>query len=49
MAPVAVRRARPEDTAVNATLYVAAWHETSTGLLPDAVIAALTIAMRWAW
>ncbi|SDO67056.1 Ribosomal protein S18 acetylase RimI [Methylobacterium phyllostachyos] len=46
---VAVRHARPEDAAVIATLHVAAWHETYTGLLPDAMIAALTVEVRRAW
>jgi len=46
---VAVRCARPEDAAVIATLHVAAWHETYAGLLPDAMIAALTVEVRQAW
>lgn len=46
---VTVRRAQPEDAAVLAAIHVAAWHETYTGLLPDDMIAVLTVAVRRTW
>jgi GNAT superfamily N-acetyltransferase len=46
---VTVRRAAPEDAAAIAAIHVTAWHETYTGLLPDAMISALTVEVRQAW
>ncbi|GJE09997.1 GNAT family N-acetyltransferase [Methylobacterium longum] len=46
---VTVRRAAPEDAAAIAAIHVAAWHETYAGLLPDAMISALTVEVRQAW
>ena len=48
-AAVTVRRARPEDAPVLAAVHVTAWHETYTGLLPDDMIAVLTVEVRRAW
>lgn len=44
-----VRRARLEDAPTIAAIHVTAWHETYTGLLPAAMIAALTVEVRQAW
>lgn len=44
-----VRRAGPEDAPAIAAIYVTAWHETYTGLLPDTMISALTVEVRQAW
>ena len=46
---VTVERARPEHAPALAALHVAAWHETYSGLLPDAMISALTVEVRQAW
>ena len=46
---VAVRPAEPEDAAAIAAIHVTAWHEAYAGLLPDEMIAALTVEVRQAW
>lgn len=46
---VTVRLAQPEHAPIIAALHVAAWHETYSGLLPDEMIAALTVEVRQAW
>lgn len=48
MGPASLRRAKPEDASELGALHVASWDETYSGILPDAMLADLSVASRTA-